>query len=259
MEFKTMLYEKEGNIGIMTLNRPKVMNALDVDVMTDLTSILDIIEQDDEVKAAILTGSPKVFAAGGDIAYMLTITPTFVEKYIAQSHAIFNRLESFCKPIVAAISGMAFGGGVEIALACDIRIAAEGATLGLPESNLGLFPAAGGTQRVTRVAGIGWAKDLILTGEPITADTAFRIGLVTRVVKPEDLMKEAKRVANVLASKAPITANITKQSLNNSMYADMNSALLFDQKSFAYLFATEDHTEGLKAFIEKRKPEFKGK
>ncbi len=259
MEFKTMLYEKEGNIGIMTLNRPKVMNALDIDVLIDLTSILDIIEADDEVKAVILTGSPKVFAAGGDIAYMLTVTATDVEKFIAKTHAIFNRIESFCKPIVAAIAGLAFGGGVEIALACDIRIAAEGSMLGVPESNLGLFPAAGGTQRLSKIVGLGWAKDMVLTGEPITVDTAHRIGLITRVVKPENLMAEAKKVATLLASKAPITANITKQSLNNSIHADLGSALLFDQKCFAYLFATEDHTEGLKAFIEKRKPEFKGK
>ncbi len=259
MDLKTMLYEKADGVAIATFNRPKVMNAIDSDVTDDLAEIVKAVNSDDEVKALVLTGGPKVFAAGGDINFMLTVTPADIEKFIDNSHKIFFDIERLEKPVIAAIAGLAFGGGLEIALLCDIRIAAEGTMMGLPESNLGLFPAAGGTQRLTRVVGPAWAKYMIMTGNPIDANKALDLGLVTQVVPADALLDEAMKIAKKLASKAPITAKITKQSLNNAMYYDMQSSLLFDQKSFAFIFATEDHTEGMKAFVEKRKPEFKGK
>ncbi len=258
MELKTMLYEKQGDIAIMTFNRPKVMNALDYDACLDILSCVAELKRDDEVKAAILTGGPKVFAAGGDIPFLKTVTPVQMEKWIEMTHTAFNGLESVDKPIVAAIAGLAFGGGLEVALACDIRIAAEGTLVGLPETNLALFPAGGGTQRVTRMAGLAWAKDLILVGDPISVAEAKSIGLITRIVPAESLMDEAIKLAKKLAAKAPLTTRITKQSLNNSVYQDLASGLLFEQKGFAFLFATEDHIEGLDAFMQKRKPVFKG-
>ncbi len=259
MELKTMLYEKQGNVAIMSFNRPKVMNAINPDVLDDIIAMTEAAAKDDEVKAIILTGGPKVFAAGGDIDSMLTVTPVDVEDYIGKCHIAFNGLTYINKPVVAAIAGLALGGGFEIALACDIRIAAEGAQLGTPETNLGLFPAGGGTQRITRMAGVAWAKDMILTGDPIDAETAQRIGLVTRVVPKENLMDEAMKLAKKLAAKAPITTRITKQCLNNSTDTNMAAGLQYEQKCFAYIFATEDHMEGLKSFIEKRKPVFQGK
>ncbi len=259
MKLNSMLYEKDGDIAIMTFNRPKVMNAIDETVLEDIETMLDEIAKDDDIKVVILAGSPKVFVAGGDIAHMLTVTPVACETFIAETHRIFNKLADFDKPVIAAISGLAFGGGLEVALCCDFRIAAEGTMLGTPEVNLGLFPGGGGTQRLTRMVGISWAKDMVLTGEPIDVQTAQKIGLVTRIFAVDTLMDEAKKMAKKLAAKAPITTRVTKQSLNNSIYSDMQTGLKFEQKAFAYIFATEDHTEGCKAFMEKRPPVFLGK
>ncbi len=259
MDLKTMLYEKEGNIAIMTFNRPKVMNAIDQDVLDDIIKITTEVAGDPEVRALILTGSSKVFAAGGDIGAMLTITPAQVDEFIAKCHVAFDSLSNLDKPVIAAMAGLALGGGLEVSLACDIRIAAEGTILGAPETNLALFPAGGGTQRITRMAGIAWAKDMVLTGDTIDADTALRIGIVTRVVPKDSLMDEAKKLAKKLAAKAPITTRITKQSLNNSISTDLAAGLKFEQKGFSFIFSTDDHLEGLKAFMEKRKPVFVGK
>ncbi len=259
MNLNSMLYEKEGNVAIMSFNRPKVMNAIDKGVLEDIIAITEEIARDEEVKAVILTGGAKVFAAGGDIDAMLTVTPVQCESFIEECHKAFNGLTALDKPVIAAIAGLAFGGGLEVSLACDIRIAAEGTMFGAPETNLGLFPAGGGTQRITKMAGVSWAKHMVLTGDPIDAETAFRIGIITKIVPAEALMDEAKKMAKKLAAKAPITTKIVKQCLNNSIYADLNSSLLFEQKCFAHIFATEDHLEGMRAFMEKRKPEFKGR
>lgn len=258
MEFKTLLYEKEGGIGIITFNRPQVMNALNGQTLTELSFLLDSIRTDEQVKCVIVTGGPKVFAAGGDIAYMAKINPLECEKFITQVHLAMHKIAGLEQPVIAAMAGLALGGGCEVALACDIRIAAEGTQIGLPEINLGLFPAGGGTQRLTRVVGIGWAKDMILTGDPVNTDTALKIGLITRVVPADKLMDEARKLAAKLAAKAPISLRVTKQCLNNSLTTDLAAGLLFEQKSFAFLAATEDQKEGLQAFLEKRSPVFKG-
>ncbi|NLN87508.1 MAG: enoyl-CoA hydratase/isomerase family protein, partial [Syntrophomonadaceae bacterium] len=181
------------------------------------------------------------------------------EAFIAKAHETMDKIAHFSKPVIAAISGLALGGGCETALACDIRIAAEGTIFGVPESNLALFPAGGGTQRLPRVVGIGWATQMILTGDPIDCETALKIGLVTKIVPGDKLMEEAKRIAARLAGKAPITARVTKQCLINAISTDLTAGLLFEQKAFSYIFATEDQREGLAAFLEKRKPSFKGK
>jgi len=259
MDMQTLIYEKEGPIGIVTFNRPKVLNALNGEMMSEIIDLLYQIEHDDSVRCVILTGGPKAFIAGGDIAYMSELDTVGSETFIAKAHETMNKIAHFSKPVIAAISGLALGGGCETALACDIRIAAERTIFGVPESNLALFPAGGGTQRLPRVVGIGWATQMILTGDPIDCETALKIGLVTKVVPGDKLMEEAKKIATRLAGKAPITARVTKQCLLNAISTDLTAGLLFEQKAFSYIFATEDQKEGLAAFLEKRKPSFKGK
>lgn len=259
MELKSLLYEKEGKTAIITLNRPEVLNAINEDITCGIIDLMEHIAHDEGVRAVIITGGPKAFAAGGDISYMADASPVKCEEFIGTMHRMINKINDLDRPVIAAISGLALGGGLELALACDIRMAAEGSLLGLPEINLALFPAGGGTQRITRMAGLSWAKDMVLTGDPITADTALRIGLITRIAPAETLMDEAKKLAKRLANKAPVTTRIAKINLNNSVTSDLNTGLLFEQKTFAYLFSTEDHLEGMKAFLEKRKPEYKGR
>lgn len=259
MDMQTLIYEKKGPIGIVTFNRPKVLNAINGEMMSELIDLLDQIENDDSVQCVILTGGPKAFIAGADIAYMSGLDTVGSEIFIVKAHEMMNRIASFSKPVIAAIAGLALGGGCETALACDIRIAAEGAIFGVPESNLGLFPGGGGTQRLPRVVGIGWATQMILTGDPIDSETALRIGLVTKVVPGDKLMEEAEKIATRLAGKAPITTRVTKQCLRNAISTDLTAGLLYEQKAFSYIFATEDRKEGLAAFLEKRKPSFKGR
>jgi enoyl-CoA hydratase len=259
MELTTLLYEKENGIGIVTLNRPKAFNALNDTIMAELSYLMDQIAKDDEVKAVILTGGTKVFAAGGDIAYMSTADSLKAEAFISLCHEALDKIANLDKPVVAALAGMALGGGCELALACDIRIAAEGTLLGQPEINLGIIPGAGGTQRLARTVGIGWAKQLILSGDNLKADQALQIGLVTKVVPLESLMEEAKKLAAKLAAKGTIAMRMAKKCINYGVSVDLPSGLLFEQKAWALLFSTEDQKEGMKAFMEKRKPQFTGK
>ena len=259
MDMQTLIYEKEASIAIVTFNRPKVLNALNGEMMKELADLLNQIENDDSITCVILTGGPKAFIAGADIAYMTELDTVGSEAFIAKAHETMNRIANFSKPVIAAVAGLALGGGCETALACDIRIAAEGTIFGVPESNLGLFPAGGGTQRLPRVVGIGWATQMILTGDSIDCETALKIGLVTKVVPSSKLLEEAKKIGTKLAGKAPITTRVTKQCLMNANSTDLTAGLLFEQKAFSYIFATEDRKEGLTAFLEKRKPSFNGK
>ncbi len=259
MELNTLLYEKENHVGIITLNRPKAFNALNDELMAELGQLIDSIGADDEVKAVILTGGPRVFAAGGDIAFMINADPLKAEAFIALCHETIDKIANLEKPVVAAIAGMALGGGCELALGCDIRIATEKTLLGQPEINLGIMPGAGGTQRLSRVVGAGWAKHLILTGDNINAEKALSIGLITAIVPADNLMDEAKKIAAKLAGKGQIAMRMAKKCIDYGLNVDLPSGLLFEQKAWAFLFATEDQTEGMKAFIEKRKPVFKGK
>ncbi len=258
MDLKTLLYEKEAGIGIVTFNRPQVLNALNEDALMEIVQVMDQISCDDEVKCVILTGNEKAFVAGADVAYMSQINPLECEKFMVLVHKAMNRISNLNKPVIAAMAGFVLGGGCEIALACDLRLAAEGTRFGFPEINLGLFPAGGGTQRLGRVVGFGWAKDLILTGDTIDAATALKIGLITRVFPAEVLLVEAKKVAAKLAAKSPVTMRVAKQCLNMSISTDLASGLLHEERGFSFLFSTEDHLEGMKAFLEKRKPVFKG-
>ncbi|MEN6460283.1 MAG: enoyl-CoA hydratase-related protein [Syntrophomonas sp.] len=259
MELKTVLYTKENGIGIITLNRPKIMNALDDTFFIEISKIMDEIVADHEVKAVILTGQEKVFAAGGDIAFMSKANALQAQNFVDLITPALLKIEDSPKPVIAAISGMALGGGCELALACDIRIAAEGTIFGQPEINLGIIPGAGGTQRLTRTVGPGWAKYMILSGLTIDSDTALKIGLVTAVVPKDKLLDEAKKLARALGSKSPIALRAAKDSINRGINVDLSSGLEYEKKTFTILFSTEDQKEGMQAFLEKRKPNYTGR
>ncbi len=259
MDINSLLYEKEANIRIITLNRPKTMNALNDEVFKELSMVLGDIAADAEAQAVILTGGEKVFAAGGDIAFMSTAGPLAAEQFVEMVQQVLKKIEQSDKPVIAAISGMALGGGCELALACDLRIAAEGTIFGQPEINLGIIPGAGGTQRLTRTVGPGWAKHMIMTGQTIDVETALKIGLVTKVVPKENLMQEAKKMASILAAKSSVALKAAKSCINYGQNVDLSSGLAHEIKSWAFLFSTEDQKEGMKAFLEKRKAHFIGK
>lgn len=254
-----MVLEKEGNIGIVTLNSPQTMNGINDKMMIELSGLMDEIAVDDEIRAVVITGGNKVFAAGGDISYMLNANSLQAEAFVALVHEAFNKVANIKKPVIAAIANLALGGGCELALACDIRIASEGTKFGQPEINLGITPGAGGTQRLARTVGPGWARYLIMTGNPIDTDTAFKIGLVTKVVPLENLLEEAKKMAKSMASKSALAMSTAKKCLNYGANVDLSAGLEFEQKAWAFLFSSDDQKEGMKAFLEKRKPEFKGK
>ncbi|MCR4400213.1 MAG: enoyl-CoA hydratase-related protein [Syntrophomonadaceae bacterium] len=258
MELTTVRYDKGDGLAVITLNRPKMLNALDDRFFQELSWLMDDIAADQEVKAVIITGSPKVFAAGGDIAFMAAADPLQAQQFTELIRDVFEKFRRLDKPIVAAVSGMALGGGCELALACDLRIAAEGTVFGQPEINLGIIPGAGGTQRLTRTVGPGWAKHLIMTGLPIDADTALRIGLVTAVVPREELMEEARKLAGILGSKAPVAMKAAKNCIDMALDADLSAGLNYELKAFSHLFATADQKEGMQAFLEKRPPRFTG-
>ncbi len=259
LEFKNLIYQNEEHLGIITLHRPKVLNATNTELLRELAELLDMISEDDQVRALILTGGEKVFVAGGEIQFMSRATPLEMEAFIALGHKVYDRIANFDKPVIAAIAGMALGGGCELALACDIRIAADNAKFGQPEINLGITPGAGGTQRLSRVVGPGWANYLIMTGRTIPADLALKIGLVTEILPADQLMTRARELALELASKSPVAMRLAKSCINNGANSSLSSGLLYEQKVWALLFATEDQKEGMNAFLEKRKPEFKGK
>lgn len=259
MELQNIVYEKEGAVRIVTMNRPKAMNALSVELATELALVMDEIAADAEAGAVILTGGSRAFMAGGDLALMATADPLAAEDYLTLAGQAFSKIENLALPVIAAVSGLALGGGCELALACDLRIAAEGAIFGQPEINLGVIPGAGGTQRLTRVVGPGWAKHLVLTGKNIDTETAFKIGLVTQVVPKEELMAEAKKLAAALAAKPRVAMKAAKKCLNYGMDVDLASGLAYEAKNMAFLFATQDQKEGMQAFFEKRPPKFSGR
>jgi len=260
MEFETLTLDRRDSLAIITYNRPETMNASNSHSSADLSAVIDEIEADAQIKAVILWGGSKVFAVGDEIKFILEANPLETEAFVARCNTIHNKIEASSKPYVAAIAGMALGGGLETALACDIRIATENAVLGLPQINLGIIPGAGGTQRLPRIVGSGWANHFIMTGEMIDAQTAFRIGLVTRLVPIyEPLLDAAENIAKSLAFKSPLAMRAAKKCVQKSKNTDLLTGLAYEQKSWAYLFSSEDQTEGMKSFIEKRKPNYCGK
>ncbi|NLV16905.1 MAG: short-chain-enoyl-CoA hydratase [Syntrophomonadaceae bacterium] len=257
MEFNNLLLEKDGAIGIITMNRPKALNALNEETLVDLDQAVDLIAKDDEVKAVIITGNGNAFVAGADIVAMQNNNGLQGKAFGTLGQGVFLKIEKLPKPVIAAINGFALGGGCELAMACDIRIASEKAKFGQPEVGLGIVPGFAGTQRLPKLVGAGMAKELIFTGDMIDAQKANQIGLVNRVVAPDELMEEAKKMARKIISNAPVAVRFAKQAINEGLELDVARGQLIEVDLLALCFATEDQKEGMKAFIEKRKPVFK--
>ena len=260
MHYETILYEKKEGIATVTLNRPKSMNALNVQILEELSHVFAEMNGDTEIKVAIITGSAKFFGAGADISEMKDIaTPLDAQRYFRTVRKAFQKIEEMEKPIIAAVSGLALGGGCEIALACDLRIAAENAVFGLPEIKIGVLPGGGGTQRLPRLVGMTKAKELLYTGEFINAEEAYRIGLVNRIVPLDSLMTEANILANKMAAQPGVALKMIKLSVDGGINMDIKSAIAYEARCFEILFSTEDQKEGMTAFMQKRKPGYQGK
>jgi enoyl-CoA hydratase len=260
MEFNTIRFVESERIGVITLNRPTAMNAINSELIRELDQVLNIIREEEEISVVIITGSEKAFSVGADIKQISGIkTPLDAHCFITSLQSLFKKIESLEKPVIAAISGLALGGGCELSLACDIRIVAENTTFGQPEIKIGVIPGAGGTQRLPRLIGLGRAKELLYTGDSIDALEAYRIGLVNKVVPVESLMDEAKKLAAKLAQQPVCALQMTKMAVNEGIDMDLQSALNYESRCFEILFSTEDQKEGMRAFIEKRKPIFKGR
>ena len=257
MGYEHIQVEVEAPIATITLNRPKVLNALSPDLIREVASALAGFDADDSVRAVVLTGGPKVFAAGADIGDMADRSP--VEQLNRDQTGRWAPLAGFTKPLVAAVNGYALGGGCEVALMCDLIVAGDSARFGQPEINLGIIPGAGGTQRWPRFAGKQVAMEVMLTGAAITAQRAYEVGLVNKVVPAEMTIEVAKRLARQIAEKPPLAARMAKEAVLKAFETPLSEGLASERKSFYFLFATEDQKEGMHAFLEKRKGVFKGR
>ncbi|MCD3217946.1 short-chain-enoyl-CoA hydratase [Clostridium botulinum C] len=254
MEHKNVLLEKENNIAIVTINRPEALNALNTNTLNELDLVVDEVAKDDNILVVILTGAgEKAFVAGADISEMKDKNVMEGRKFGLLGNKIFRKVETLEKPVIAAVNGFALGGGCELSMACDIRIASQKAKFGQPEVSLGITPGFGGTQRLARHIGMGMAKELIYSAKNINADEAFRIGLVNKVVAPEELMKEAKKLANEIAGRAPIAVKLCKQAINRGIQVDIDTAINIEAEIFGECFSTEDQKDAMTAFVEKRK------
>lgn len=260
MPYETLLVERDGPVATVTINRPKALNALNAKVFEELLAVFDELEADRSTRCVIITGAgDKAFVAGADIGELASLrdAETAVQKARA-GHRITERLEHSRLPIIMAINGFALGGGLELAMAGDIRIAAATAKLGQPEVSLGIIGGFGGTQRLPRLVGQGMASYLLLTGEMISADEGKTANLIERVVPPDQLMAEAKRVAALIASKAPLAIEATKRAIHKGLQTDLHHALEIEAEAFGSIAVTADAREGTKAFLEKRPPNFTG-
>ena len=257
MAYETIIVETRGKVGLVTLNRPAVLNALNEALVIELGLALDGFEADAGIGAIVVTGSEKAFAAGADIKQMQA--KTFMEAYQQDFLGAWDRVSRCHKPVIAAVAGYALGGGCELAMMCDMIIAADTAEFGQPEITLGVMPGAGGTQRLTRAVGKAKAMDLILTGRRMKAGEAERAGLVARVVPAASLMEEAMNAAEKIASFSKPIAAMAKESVNRAFESSLAEGLRFERRLFHAQFATEDQKEGMAAFVEKRKPAFKDK
>ena len=257
MEYQNVLVETHGRVGLVRLNRPKAMNALNGALLAELMDALAAFDADDAIGAMVVTGNERAFAAGADIKAMANasavemLTGSFVES--------FAKIREIKKPIIAAVSGYALGGGCELAMSCDMIIASETAKFGQPEVTIGVIPGAGGTQRLTRAVGKAIAMEMVLNNRTLSAQEAERYGLVNRVVPPERVLEEALALAEEIAARAPMAVRLGKESVNKAFETSLTEGLEFERRAFYFLFATEDQKEGMAAFIEKRKPAWKGK
>lgn len=260
MEYKNILLTFEGEIGILTINRPKSLNALNIETLKEIQMGIQEVKDHSNVKVLILTGAgEKAFVAGADIMEMKEMNSLQASQFSNLGHLTLNMIQDLDRPVIAAVNGFALGGGMEVALACDFIYASENAKFGLPEVTLGVFPGFGGTQKLPRLIGKGKAKELILTGKMVSAQEAYQMGIVNRVVPQDSLMEEAKKVAGQIAGNGTVGVRLAKMVTDAGYNMDLEKACSLESYAFGISFATEDQKEGMTAFVEKRKPNFKGK
>ncbi len=258
MAFVTL--EQKGPVGIITINRPEALNALNDQVLRDLSAVLDQVEENEEILTAVVTGAGRAFVAGADIGQMSELSAAEAKRFGVLGNQVFLKLENLSKPTIAAVNGFALGGGCELAMACDIRIASEKAKFGQPEVGLGITPGFGGTQRLPRIVGAAHAMELILTAKNISAARALEIGLVTRVCPPEALMDQTLELANAIAANAQVAVRQSKAAIRRGLQTDMATGVAYESEAFGLCFATEDQKDAMKAFLNKEKlPGFKNR
>jgi len=260
MEYRFIIMEKEGPIATIIFNRPKLLNAIDIPTLLELESAVEDVQRDKNIRVLVITGTgEKSFVAGGDIADLNSRDALgHRDDFAAVIHRVFNKVADLEKPVIAAVNGYALGGGTELLCACDLRVASETAKFGVPEINLGIFPGAGGTQRLSRQIPLCKAKELMFTGDMISAQEAERLGLINKVVPAEQLRETVTALARKLASKAPVALKLVKTAVNRGVETDLVTALALEREMIGLVFATKDAHEGLSAFLEKRKASFKG-
>ncbi len=260
MSFETLLVERDGAVAVVTINRPKVLNALNTQTVGEIERVMRDLQQDDAVRAIVLTGAgEKSFVAGADINELAVLSPAQGQQHGRRGQAVFDLIERLGKPVVAAINGFALGGGCELAMACTLRIAADSARFGQPEINLGIIPGYAGSQRLPRLVGKGRALEILLTGDMISAARAYEIGLVNRVVPAADLLAEAKKLAAALAAKAPVATRYIIEAVNHGMEMPLADAQVLEGTLFGLVASTDDMKEGTKAFLEKRQASWRGR
>lgn len=257
MTYKNIIVEKKDTVGIIKINRPNVLNALNKETIRELLNAVSELEDDKKIKAAILTGEGKAFIAGADIKQMKDMTPLEAKEFAELGHSLPVKIEESRLPFIAAVNGYALGGGCEVMMSCDICIASKNAKIGQPEINLGINPGFGGTQRLPRIVGLMKAKELLLTGRNIDAQEALDIGLVNKIVDDGSLMDEVETLAKNIASKSAVQISFIKALVNKGSHIDLNSACSLEILYFSTSFSTHDQKEGMGAFLEKRKPDFK--
>lgn len=258
MGYEVINYELNDGVGVITINRPKALNALSPQVLTELDDCLDAILGSEDVRVVVITGAGKAFVAGADISVMVNFNGLQGKNFSLKGQAVFNKLADLPQPVIAAVNGFALGGGCELALACDFVYASEKAKFGQPEINLGIIPGFGGTQRLSRRVGLSMAKELCLTGEMIGAEEARRIGLVNKIFAPEELMDAAIKAAAGMATKGRVALREIKDVVEKGYDMDLLKACAWEADRFGVCFASPDQKEGMSAFLEKRKAEFKG-
>ncbi len=255
--YRYIIVERENQLGLITLNRPEVLNALSREMVAEIVKAVDDFDQNEEIKVIVLAGAGRAFAAGADIHEMADDDPIRLE--LLNQFQLWDRLGEVKKPVIAAVHGFALGGGFELALCCDLILAAEDAKFGFPEIKLGVMPGAGGTQRLTKLMGRTKALEWLWLGEPMSAKEALYYGIVNRLVAPEVLMEETKKLAKKIAERAPLSVRLIKEAVNKAVDAPLLEGMQFERKNFYLLFASRDQKEGMTAFLEKREPKFEGR
>ncbi len=257
MSYTSILIETIENVGLIRLNRPKALNALDRTIMSEVVDALKAFDDDDQIKVIVITGGEKAFAAGADIKEM--VEASSVDMFLTDPIANWDAVPSFNKPLIAAVSGWCLGGGAELAMACDMIVASETAKFGQPEINIGVIPGAGGTQRLTKAVGKAIAMEMVINNRTLSAEEALQHGLVNKVVPVEAYLEEALTLAKEIAARAPLAVRIGREMVNHALESFQSHGIASERRNFYYLFCTEDKNEGMRAFVEKRAPKWKGK